>query len=406
MKILFFKKLFRAIDHRLNNIYRSIQSFLIALATEKAWLLDFVPPSMAGHNSIMLIRLDVIGDFVLWLDSAKAYRVIYPNKNIVLYANSIWVDLAKHFNYWDEVVSIDMGRLRSEEVYRLKTFFNIRRRGFSIAIQPTYSREYMGDMLTRSSGARQRIGYDCDLSNIMPEQKLISDHWYTQLIRSDKTPLMELQRNTEFVRALGCTTFCSNIPQIPPLVDLPENLKFSVPYIVIFPGASWTPKMWPSSKFAQLIKKLKINHQIDFLFCGSTAEYDLCQQIIDESAVVAQNLAGATKLQELVEVIRNAKLVVANDTSAIHIAAATQTNSVCLLGGGHFGRFLPYQVDSINIKRVPNIQIHKMDCYGCNWDCKYIQLPTEAVPCVANISVEQVYIECSKTLMLITESHF
>lgn len=392
------QKIFHAINNRLKKIFNASQFFLIRLCTDKAWLLDFIPPSKEGRRSIMLVRLDVIGDFVLWLDSAKAYRSIYPNQKIVLYANSSWAELAQHFNYWDEVVSIDMVKLRVDERYRIKIFYKIRRRGFSRAIQSTYSREYMGDMLTRSSGAKERIGYECDLSNIMPEQKLISDSWYTKLIQSSKPPLMELQRNAEFVRGLGDTTFVSGIPQIPFLVDLPEKIKFSKTYVVIFPGASWAPKMWPPGKFAELINTLKTNHHIDILFCGAAAEYDLCQKIIAESSVDAQNLAGATTLQELVEIIRNAKLVIANDTSAIHIAAATQTHSVCLLGGGHFGRFLPYEVDLTNSQSAPNIQIYKMDCYDCNWNCKYTQLPNEAVPCIANISVEQVYIECTKTL--------
>ncbi len=346
----------------------------------------------------MLVRLDVIGDFVLWLDSAKAYRNIYPSKRLVLYANSSWAELARHFNYWDEVVSVDIVKLRADDLYRIKTFYNIRRRGFSIAIQPTYSREYMGDMLTRSSAASVRIGYQSDLSNILLEQKQRSDRWYTQLIHSSRSPMMELNRNAAFVRAIGDEAFVSNIPQIPPLLDLPEYLKFNSPYVVIFPGASWIPKMWPNSKFSALIKKLNTHHGIEIVLCGSNAEYDLCQKIIDESEVNALNLAGSTKLQELIELIRNAHLVVANDTSAIHIAAATQTHSVCLLGGGHFGRFLPYQVESINTNKVPCIQIHEMDCYGCNWDCMYAQQPNETVPCIKNISIEQVYVESCKKL--------
>lgn len=396
-----FKKILRIFNNRFDHIKRSVQSYLISLATEREWLLDFIPSSKEGRDSIMLARLDVIGDFVLWLDSAKAYRNIYPSKRLILYANASWAELARHFNYWDEVVSVDMVKLRTDELYRIKTFYKIRRRGFSIAIQPTYSREYMGDMLTRSSAASVRIGYQSDLSNILLEQKQISDRWYTQLIHSSRSPMMELNRNAAFVRAIGDKTFVSSIPQIPPLLDLPKNLKFNSPYVVIFPGASWIPKMWPNSKFSALIKKLNTHHGIEIVLCGSNAEYDLCQKIIDESEVNALNLAGSTKLQELVELIRNAHLVVANDTSAIHIAAATQTHSVCLLGGGHFGRFLPYQVESINTNKLPDIQIYKMDCYGCNWDCMYAQQPNETVPCIKNISIEQVYVESCKKLNFI-----
>jgi ADP-heptose:LPS heptosyltransferase len=400
MIVRLFKKLLRIFNNKFGHIKRSVQSYLISLATERAWLLDFIPSSKEGSDSIMLVRLDVIGDFVLWLDSARAYRNIYPSKRLVLYANSSWAELARHFNYWDEVVSVDMVRLRTDDLYRIKTFYNIRRRGFTVAIQPTYSREYMGDMLTRSSAASVRIGYQSDLSNILLEQKQISDCWYTQLIHSSRSPMMELNRNAAFVRAIGDEAFVSNIPQIPPLLDLPENLKFNSPYVVIFPGASWIPKMWPSSKFSDLIKKVKNNHSVDIILCGANAEYELCQKIINESAVIARNLAGATKLEELVEIIRGACLIVCNDTSAVHIAAATQTSSICLLGGGHYGRFLPYDVEMIAIKKIPTIQNYKMDCYNCNWQCKYIQSELDTVPCIENLSVEQAYIECINKLAL------
>jgi len=57
-------------------------------------------------------------------------------------------------------------------------------------------------------------------------------------------------------------------------------------------------------------------------------------------------LAGKTTIAQLVELIRNASLLIGNDSAAIHMAAATQTPSVCILGGGHYGRFLPYQPES------------------------------------------------------------
>lgn len=404
MKDFLIKKLSIKIQSKVNNIYRPVRSFLISALIEKFWLLDWIPASKKDAMSVMLVRLDVIGDFILWLDSAKAYRILFPDKKLVLYANSSWAELASQFPYWDEVVSVDMNRLRSDELYRFDTLYIIHRRGFNVAVQPTYSREYMGDMLLRASSAKVRIGYQCDLSNITLEQKLISDCWYTILISSNTLRMMELKRNAEFVRALGYSEFVSDVPKIDRLFVLPDTFKSNPPYIVIFPGASWSPKMWPIDKFVDLINKLKRHKDIDLVLCGSKSEFDLCEEIIVKSRVVARNLAGSTNLQELIEVIRNASLVVANDTSAIHIAAATDTSAICLLGGGHFGRFLPYQLESKSFRKLPNIQIHKMDCYGCNWQCKYTQSSTETVPCIANISADSVYLKCANVLSNLTNS--
>ena len=49
------------------------------------------------HQIVLLIRQDTIGDFVLWLDTAKEYRKLYPSGNykIVLVGNALWCDLAR-----------------------------------------------------------------------------------------------------------------------------------------------------------------------------------------------------------------------------------------------------------------------------------------------------------------------
>jgi ADP-heptose:LPS heptosyltransferase len=322
----------------------------------------------------------------------NTYRQLFPNKKIVIYANSSWAELARQLPHWDEVVSIDMVKLRADELYRLSTFYKIHRRGFPVAIQPTYSREYMADMLTRSSGAAQIIGFDCDLSNILPFQKDISDRWYTELIKTAPEQRMELTRNADFIRALGLKDFVSTVPRIDPLLDLPKQLQVNTPYVVVFPGASWVPKMWPTKNFAELIKVLSNEYGLQCILCGSSSEFELCRDVISQSSQNnVLNLAGLTTLTELVEIIRHARFLFANDTSAIHIAAAVQTPSVCLLGGGHYGRFLPYIVEEHKVQRVvPRVSTHQMDCFHCNWSCIHTKSIDETVPCIKNISVHNV----------------
>jgi ADP-heptose:LPS heptosyltransferase len=99
-------------------------------------------------------------------------------------------------------------------------------------------------------------------------------------------------------------------------------------------------------------------------------------------------LSGKTTLQELAELIRGAEILISNETSAVHIAAAVGTNSVCILGGGHFGRFLPYPK---HVKGARPIVADKyMPCFNCNWKCEWPHEPSGAVPCVTGVSIEQV----------------
>jgi len=52
------------------------------------------------------------------------------------------------------------------------------------------------------------------------------------------------------------------------------------------------------------------------------------------------------------------------ETGLAHIACAVGTPNVILLGGGHFGRFMPYS------GLRPLLHFHLI-AFGCDWKCKY-----------------------------------
>ena len=187
-------------------------------------------------KGVLLVRLDAIGDFIIWLDSAKELRALYPSKRVVLCANSTWAGLAEHFPYWDEVIPVEPGRLESDPAYRFKFLWRIRLRRFEVAIQPTFSRmNLQGDSLIRASCAAQRIGSTGALNNIHQQDKNKSNKWYTDLIPANPAPMMEIARNAEFIRGLGMKNFLGSVTKITRLLDLPEALRISEPYCVIFP---------------------------------------------------------------------------------------------------------------------------------------------------------------------------
>ncbi len=340
----------------------------------EAFVLLFSRPRKRGRD-VVVVRLDAIGDFVLWLDAAKEFRRLYPSREITLLANSIWAELARELPYWDEVWSVNGQQLRRYSVYRWKLLRALRQRGFDVAIQPTYSRVFLeGDTLVRASGARERIGSIGDDSCIHPKQKRIADRW---------------ERNAEFMRNLGRKEFAAAIPALPKLAGLPEHLRIAMPYFILVPGASWSGRQWPPDRFAEIANRLGREMGLKAVICGSGDESALCQRVVEHTEVEVLNLAGQTSLLNLVELVRGARLLISNETSATHIAAAVGTPALCILGGGHYGRFLPYEIGS-NGDKGPKVVVHRMPCFGCNWNCSQPHQHGESVPCVGRIAVQDV----------------
>ena len=289
--------------------------------------------------------------------------------------------------------------MRTDQLYRLGTLIQTHWRGFGIAIQATYSREYVGDLVIRATRGAQRIAHLGDDNNITIENKVISDAWYTQLIPKAAGSEVEFTINAELIRALGNPRFQSKVPVLEVVAELPEQLKIETPYCVIVPGASWASKTWPVENFSQLAQKLQSQYGLKIVLCGTSNEQAICRQLALNCGGDILDLSGKTTLIQLVEVIRRAALVVANDSAAVHIASATDTKSVCILGGGHYGRFLPYQLETLPPhRRLPAVLNEHMECYGCRWRCIYLVAPTRLVPCVANVSLERVFSACVSML--------
>jgi len=95
--------------------------------------------------------------------------------------------------------------------------------------------------------------------------------------------------------------------------------------------------------------------------------------------------------------LSQSQLIISNDTGTAHISSAVGTPTVCILGGGHFGRFAPYP-DLPGQTNYFNTVYHKMACYGCNWECVYHLKKDEPAPCVSNISVDAVWQEVEKII--------
>jgi len=203
----------------------------------------------------------------------------------------------------------------------------------------------------------------------MPYNEISRNNFFTKIITNDYRPT--IVKNYSYKTALK---------------------KFSLKndYFVIFPGGSWAGRKWPNNNFVELIKKINRRSDLEVVICGSKTEFDDAQYITQKFLNKnVHNFAGKTSLSELFNIISGASFILSNETSAIHIASHTNTQSICILGGGHFGRFLPYPSDFSGPKPID--VYHKMDCYGCNWRCIHRRKKSSPVKCIELISVEDVF---------------
>ena len=108
---------------------------------------------------------------------------------------------------------------------------------------------------------------------------------------------------------------------------------------------------------------------------------------------------GQTSSFEFSQIIANGVFVISNESSAAQIAFMTNVSAFVIVGGGHFGRFVPFPASLTGMKKNGVIPVfQKMDCFGCNWSCHYVSLKKRRPPCITEVSVDNVYEEISQFL--------
>jgi lipopolysaccharide heptosyltransferase I len=110
--------------------------------------------------------------------------------------------------------------------------------------------------------------------------------------------------------------------------------------VAVNPGAGRADKRWPAERFRALAERLVTEAGAPVVAVWGPGEEMLARSIVTE--LPGAVLAPATDLDELSELLRRCRLVVAGDTGPLHLAAALGTTCLGLFGPTRGERNGPY----------------------------------------------------------------
>lgn len=349
-------------------------------------------------NRALVVRTDAIGDYVLWKPFGEALlnHLHGTGLDVTLVANSVWADIARESLAFDDIVALDRDRFLVDVVYRFKTLRALRKSHYAVVYLPVFSREFLvGDSLVRAAGGAVQVGHSSDKANTNNLAKRISDRFYTQLLPTRGETEHEIVRNRQFLDGIGIAP--PEELRAGPFGHADNPVAAVGKYFVVAPGASCQTKRWPVARFASVARWVAKSYGWKAVVVGTKAERGLGETLRETIDGDAINLCGLTSLAELSAAIHAARLVISNDSSHVHFAFANGTPAVCIAGGGHWGRFLPYPVFDDDLP-LPVTACAKMDCFGCQWRCMYPVSVEGLVRCIDLVTVEDVRAAVARAL--------
>ncbi|MCL2682702.1 MAG: glycosyltransferase family 9 protein [Bacteroidales bacterium] len=337
---------------------------------------------------LLLIRMDRIGDWVLFQDALKEIKHRYEGQKVLLVCQKWVIDFVEQDLFFSKIECIDALRFTKNPFYALHVLLRISHYSFSDVFSIFHSRTLAADSIIKIVKAKKKIGFPADDYNHYIKTAQTYDKYYTQLVSTDSSKHVFYQYQ-DFIRQTINPNYTMQLPTLD--LELPEVNIESTRYCLFMVGASDIRRSWPTNKFIELVSL--IPDDIDIVLVGhGEAERQRCEAI---STVHRKNgrildYCGKFSILKLCSVIKSALFVVCNDSSGAHLAPALKVKTFVIATGAHWGLCVPYDESLCTNPYFPTVVNKEKSCFRCNWNCPY-DLEQGSTKCMGEVSVDEVF---------------
>ena len=349
-------------------------------------------PVLKKNKGLLVVRMDGIGDMVLFRRTLEDYERVFNVKktDITVLGCKSWGAIGNIIFEGYGLCIIDEHAFARRVFYRFWVGLIARQIAPEITICDSYLRRaMMADSLVWMVHAPRSISSIPFINESTRAEYTYYLSQVDQLVDTGPYPTHEIIRHYQFLSEILGETIKPKLPKIN-WRDQPLQTVYDIqksPYAVLNPGSNEYGRRWPFKNYLKIADYLR-NEGLRVVIVGGKNEkvFDSHNDFNKDDIF---DLSGKTELSQLLDIIKHATCVISNDTGPAHLSIALGTPTVVVVGGGHFGSFVPYPEEVR--PSFARFAFEDMSCYHCFWRCTKRENNSEAFPCVSNVSVDTIW---------------
>jgi lipopolysaccharide heptosyltransferase II len=294
-------------------------------------------PRWARARNVLCVRLDNLGDVIMTTPALRALKTLPSHPRLTLLASSLGAAAVPYLPEVDDAIVYDAPWVKCGGTTAadadLQFIDALRERRFDAAVIFTV---YSQNPLPAALYCRL-AGIPLCLAHCRENPYQLLSDWVAES-EPQHRQRHEVQRQLDLVGHIGAYAARAKLSfRVRPddrrrvrerLGDL--GVDAQRPWLLIHPGATAASRRYPAEYFALAARDLQRQLQLPVVFGGTAAEAALVAKIRELMRAPSHSLAGSLSLGECAAAIDMAALLIANNSGAVHIAAACDTPVVDL----------------------------------------------------------------------------
>lgn len=270
-------------------------------------------------KKILIIKLSSLGDVIFTLPLANNLKD--NGYEVHFLTTEKGFDIVNGNPCVDKVFFVPLYTWR-KNIFNLKHFFamikvifDLRKEHYEIAFD--CQRRIKSLPFMRFCGAKRRIisSYSTEGASLGANETTHIKTKSRHMVIWNLQYAMHLGLNTDEIK-MSLPVQSEDIKQ--KINALLEPVDKSKPIVIIAPATTWTTKHWNVENWQKTVNALK--DKCNLVFTGMAQDKDLISSIGGNNFI---NLAGKTKLNDIIELYSRADLVIAPDSGSAHLAWAS-----------------------------------------------------------------------------------